>query len=346
MKNKIPVSVLGATGMVGQKLIELLSYHPWFEIVALAASERSQGKKYSDAMRWMMGTPLPQAIGNITLSPCLSPFPTQLVFSGLDSEIAGPIEEDFARAGHTIVSNARSHRMDIYVPLIIPEVNSHHLPLVKSHPLFPGMIVTNPNCSVIGIVTALKPIVERWGISAGHIVTLQAISGAGYPGVASFDILDNVIPFIAGEEEKIEKEPLKILGTLSSSGISPYEMRLSAQCNRVPVMDGHMACVSIQLKETASEQEIISIWENFSSEHFDLPTAPKRTLIYHRDERHPQPKIHRDLEKGMAISIGRLRRCSLLDWKFTLLSHNIIRGAAGCALLNAELLVKFGFIKN
>lgn len=343
---KIPVAVLGATGMVGQKFVELLSRHPWFKIVALAASERSEGKKYGDAMRWMMTTPLPKESAEMTLSPCSPILPCRLVFSGLDSAVAGEIEETFAQAGYVVVSNARNHRMDSNVPLLIPEVNSHHLDLVKGQRFLKGMIVTNPNCSVIGLTTALKPLVESWGVEQAHVVTLQAISGAGYPGVPSFDIVDNVIPFICGEEEKIEAEPLKILGNLSQGAITPYNMRLSAHCNRVAVMDGHMACVSVKLKHPALREEIIQSWESFSSEaqHLNLPTAPKKPIIYHSDEKHPQPKLHRDLEKGMAVSIGRLRSCPLFDWKFTLLSHNTIRGAAGCALLNAELLVKKGYL--
>lgn len=236
--------------------------------------------------------------------------------------------------------------MDPSVPLLIPEVNSGHLDLVKSQRFSQGMIVTNPNCSVIGLTTALKPLTDRWGIEMAHVVTLQAISGAGYPGIPSFEIVDNVIPFISGEEEKIESEPLKILGNFSNGSISPYKMRLSAHCNRVAVIDGHMACVSIKLKEKVQEEEIIQAWKDFSSEaqYLGLPSAPSFPIVYHHDERHPQPKLHRNLEKGMAVSIGRLRKCPLFDWKFALLSHNTVRGAAGCALLNAELMVKKGYI--
>ena len=344
------MAILGATGMVGQKFVELLIHHPWFQIVAVGASERSQGKKYGDAVQWRMATPLPKKIGEMPISPCLPQLRCKLVFSGLDSEVAGDVEEVFAQAGYVVISNSRNHRMNPHVPLLIPEVNSHHLALVKSQRFFKGMIITNPNCSVIGLTTALKPLVDRWGIKMAHVVTLQAISGAGYPGLPSFDIVDNVIPFISGEEEKIEKEPLKILGELapnqSQEAIIPYKMRLSAQCNRVAVMDGHMACVSVKLKKKASEEEVIQAWENFSAEPQTLllPSAPKMPIIYHFDERHPQPKLHRHLGGGMTVSIGRLRKCPLFDWKFALLSHNTIRGAAGCAILNAELLVKKGYL--
>lgn len=345
---KIPVGILGATGMVGQKFIELLSNHPWFEISFLAASERSQGKKYGESMRWMMQSPLPAKLAEMPIQACTPSFPCRLVFSGLDSSVAGEIEENFAKAGYIVISNSRNHRMDPDVPLLIPEVNGAHLDLVRSQNFSGGMIVTNPNCSVIGLVTALKPLIDQWGVEQAHVVTMQAISGAGYPGVASFDILDNVIPFISGEEDKVETEPLKILGKISQGKIIPYEMKISAQCNRVAVMDGHMECVSIKLKNTAHSKEIIEAWNNFSSDPqlLDLPMAPKFPITYLFDERYPQPKLHRNLDKGMSIAIGRLRKCPLLDWKFTLLSHNTIRGAAGCAILNAELMLKKGYLKD
>lgn len=343
---KIPVGILGATGMVGQKFIEMLTEHPWFDIAALAASERSSGKPYGLAMRWMMESPLPERIEQMTVQPCVPDLPCRVVFSGLDSDVAGGIEEAFAKAGYIVISNSRNHRMDPDVPLLIPEVNAPHLELVKSQRYGKGMIVTNPNCSVVGMATALKPLVDIWGIDKVNVVTLQAISGAGYPGVPSFDILDNVIPFISGEEEKVETEPLKILGSLHNSRIQPYPMTISAQCNRVAVMNGHMECVSVKLRKEATAEEIIQAWQNFSAEPqaLQLPTAPNRPIVYLTDEKHPQPKIHRLLEKGMAVSIGRLRKCPILDWKFALLSHNTIRGAAGCAILNAELMVKKGLI--
>jgi aspartate-semialdehyde dehydrogenase len=333
---KIGVAILGATGMVGQKFVELLSDHPWFEITALSASERSQGKRYRDAMKWMMPIPLPPKIGDMPVLPCTPDFSCNVAFSGLDSSVAGPIEKEYAEKGVVVISNSRNHRMDPDVPLLIPEVNAAHLSLVKSQKYAPGMIVTNPNCSVIGIATALKPLVDKWGIEKAHVVTLQAISGAGYPGIPSFDILDNVIPFIEGEEEKIETEPLKILG----SAHTPYPMQISAQCNRVAVMDGHMACLSVKLSKKASREEIIRSWQTFSGEpqHLHLPMAPRQPILYLEDEKHPQPKLHRHLDKSMAVSIGRLRPCSLFDWKFAILSHNTVRGAAGCAILNAELM--------
>lgn len=346
MAKKIPIGILGATGMVGQKFVELLSNHPWFEIVALAASERSQGKKYGEAMRWMMPASLSHYLADMIVQPCIPTLPCKVVFSGLDSDIAGKIEENFARSGYTVISNSRNYRMDHEVPLLIPEVNGAHLELVKTQRFAPGMIVTNPNCSVIGIATVLKPLIDRWGIEQAHVTTMQAVSGAGYPGVPSFDILDNVIPFISGEEEKVQTEPLKILGSFQNGRILPYQMSISAQCNRVAVMDGHMACVSIKMKGVALAEEIIEAWQNFKSEPqvMNLPMAPSRPVIYLFDEKHPQPKLHRYLDKGMAISVGRLRKCPLFDWKFSLLSHNTIRGAAGCAILNAELMLKKGYL--
>lgn len=338
---KIAVGILGATGMVGQKFVELLSSHPWFEITALASSSRSSGKRYCDAAPWRMLTPLPSHIAHMIVSPCEANLPCDIVFSGLDSSVAKEIEAEFASHGYTVISNARNHRLDPTVPLLIPEINSSHLELIKAQRFGKGAIITNPNCSVIGISMALKPLVDQWGIEHAHIVTLQALSGAGYPGVASMDILDNVIPHISGEEEKIETEPLKIFGTYHNGAVSPHSMRLSAHCTRVNVSDGHLACLSVKLNSSATREEIITAWNTFPS--LKLPSAPLHPVIYLEDDNHPQPKLHRHLHKGMAVSIGRLRSCSLLDWKFVILSHNTIRGAAGCAILNAELLYKDHF---
>jgi aspartate-semialdehyde dehydrogenase len=238
--------------------------------------------------------------------------------------------------------------MDPEVPLLIPEINSDHLQLLQHQPFGPGAILTNPNCSAIGITMALKPLLDKWGIEAVNVVTLQALSGAGYPGIPSIDILDNVIPYIADEEAKIEKEPLKIMGIYHEKGILPYPMQLSAQCMRVPVADGHLACVSVKLKKKAEASEIITAWKGFTAEpqQLMLPTAPKYPIVYLEDEKHPQPKLHRWMENGMAVSIGRLRECPLFDWKFIVLSHNTVRGAAGCAILNAELMAKKGYFGN
>lgn len=343
---KISVGILGATGMVGQKFVELLTDHPWFEIVALAASDRSVGKRYDEAMKWGMPKPLPEKIAQMSVMSCQPNLPCQMVFSGLDSTVAGEIETDFAKAGYKVISNSSNHRMDPQVPLLIPEVNSDHLKLIQHQNFGQGAIITNPNCSVIGITMALKPLLDKWGVEAANVVTLQALSGAGYPGVPSMDILDNVIPFISGEEGKVEKEPLKIMGIYQEKGIIPHQLRLSAQCTRVSVADGHLACISVKLKQKATQDEIIAAWREFEGEpqQLNLPMAPKRPIIYLADERHPQPKLHRSLENGMAVSVGRLRVCPLFDWKFVILSHNTVRGAAGCAILNAELMAKKGYL--
>ncbi|MBN1348573.1 aspartate-semialdehyde dehydrogenase [candidate division KSB1 bacterium] len=345
---KLPVGILGATGSVGQKFIQLLANHPWFEITALAASERSSGRAYKDVANWFMRTPIPEHIARMEIRQCHPDLPCKIVFSGLDASVAGEIETDFARAGYVVLSNARNHRMDSDVPLLIPEVNSAHLELVHRQNFGKGMIVTNPNCSVIGFVMALKPLADQFGIEAAHVVTLQALSGAGYPGVASLDILDNVIPFISGEEGKIESEPLKILGEYGNGAVRNADFKLSAHCNRVAVIDGHLECVSVTLKKKTTTDAIKSAWRHFSGEpqQFALPLAPLQPIHYFEETNFPQPKLHRDLDKGMAVSIGRLRPCTIFDYKFVLLSHNTIRGAAGGAILNAELMLKKGIIKS
>lgn len=342
-REKIPVTILGATGAVGQRFVELLAFHPWFEIVSLCASERSVGKPYSDIVNWMMPTQLPEAIGAMVVKACTPDAGGALAFSALDSGVATDIERAFERAGIVVVSNARNHRMDPDVPLLIPEVNHSHIALMQSTA---RKIITNPNCSAIGLCMALKPLQDIFGLEAVHVVTMQAISGAGYPGVASMDIVDNVIPFIAGEEDKLESEPLKILGKLEDSKIKPAAFRISAQCNRVAVSDGHTACVSVKLSKKATPEQMVEAWRGFTSlpQELTLPTAPERPIRYFDEERYPQPKLHRQLDKGMSVSIGRLRPCPLFDYKFALLSHNTIRGAAGGALLCGEMLVRKGLI--
>lgn len=346
MPAKISVGILGATGSVGQKFVELLQDHPWFEIAALCASERSVGKPYRAAANWFQSTPLPQTLGDMVVQPCEPLIDARIVFSGLDSEVAGPIETAFAQGGYMVVSNSKNHRMDEDVPLLVPEVNPEHLELVRAQRFGKGMIITNPNCSTIGLVMALKPLVDCFGVKDVSVVTMQALSGAGYPGVASLDIVDNVIPYIGGEEAKVETEPLKIFGTLVQNRIQKAQINISASCNRVAVVDGHTECVSVRLETRAHAQELIEAWESYVglAQELGLPLAPVRPIYYHREEYYPQPRKHRLLDKGMAVSIGRLRPCSILDWKFTILSHNTIRGAAGGSILNAELLVQKGFV--
>lgn len=345
---KIKVGILGATGSVGQKFIQLLADHPWFQITALAASERSSNKRYKDAVNWLMPTKCPEYISKMPVQICKPNLDCQIVFSGLDSSVAGEIETNFANAGYIVLSNAKNHRMDVDVPLLVPEINSEHLALINSQEFGKGKIITNPNCSTIGLVLSLKPMIDNFGIDAVNVVTMQALSGAGYPGVASLDIIDNVIPYINGEEDKIETEPLKIFGQYESGKIKHQNIKISAQCNRVAVTDGHLECVSVSLSQKVSEKEIIMAWQEFTADpqKLGLPSAPNKPLYYFYEDNYPQPKLHRNMDKGMAASIGRLRKCGILDYKFNVLSHNTIRGAAGGAILNAELMIKKGYLNN
>lgn len=325
----IEVGVLGATGAVGQKFIELLLPHPWFKITAVAASERSVGKKYREAANWVLGSN-PGYVADMVVEACKPGLKPRILFSALDSSVATEIETAFLDAGYTIISNARNFRMMEHVPLLVPEVNPEQLEWLSSQRK--GKIVTVPNCSTVGLAMALKPLHDKFGLEAVNVVTLQAISGAGYPGVASLDIVDNVVPYISGEEDKMETEPLKILGD--------PKIKISAHCNRVAVSDGHMECVSVKLARAATAQEIIGAWESFEGlpQKLKLPSAPLKPIYYYSEEKYPQPKLHRNQDKAMSVHIGRLRPCKLFDYKFTLLSHNTVRGAAGGGILNAELM--------
>ena len=344
--SKIAVGVLGATGSVGQKFIQLLEKHPWFEVTEVVASERSAGKKYSEAANWFLPGEIPDTVANLIVKKLDSSLESKLLFSGLDAKVAGEAEERFAQAGHVVVSNSRNHRFDKDVPLLIPEVNPEHLQLLDSQK-HDGKIVTNPNCSTIGLIMALKPLLDSFGLEQLNVVTMQALSGAGIPGLASVTILENVIPHVGGEEEKMESEPLKILGRFSNGQIEELDLAISAQCNRVPVIDGHTESVQVKFKNKASKNEIIEAWKNFSAEpqKLKLPFAPLQPLHYFDQPDYPQPRLHRNLERGMAVSIGGLRECNLFDFKFTVLSHNTVRGAAGGAILCAELMHEKGMIK-
>ena len=344
MRQKI--GILGATGMVGQRFIQLLENHPWFEVAWLAASDRSSGKPYGEAVRWKLDTLLPDRIAKMPVSPADPEGAPRVIFAALDTDIARELEPKFAAAGCAVISNSSAFRMQEDVPLVIPEVNAEHLPLVERQSWRKesgGYIVTNPNCSAIGLVLALKPIVERFGIEAIFVSTMQAISGAGYPGVASMDILGNVVPYIKSEEEKMQAETLKLLGRLNGTVVEPLPAKMSAHCNRVAVEDGHTESVSIKLGRKATREELLAAWAEFTPlRGRDLPTAPAQPVEFLPQEDRPQPRLDRMRGNGMAASVGRLRPCTLLDWKFTVLSHNTIRGAAGAALLNAELLVSLG----
>ena len=352
VKKKWRAGVLGATGIVGQRLVKLLSEHPWFELTEVAASERSSGRTYAEAVRWHLETPIPAVARNLVVKDLEPALHCDFVFSALDSSVAGPVEEGFARAGYPVVSNSKNHRMDPDVPLLIPEVNSSHLDAIpvqqKNRGYNTGFIVTNPNCSTAGLVLVLKPLADAFGLERIFVVTLQALSGAGYPGVASMDIQGNVVPFISGEEEKLEAEPQKLLGKWDGTRFIEAGLGISAHCNRVPVLDGHLECVSLGLKKIASLSEVREALETFEvdEELASLPTALRHPVVVVDEENRPQPRRDADAGGGMAAVVGRIRECPVHDVKLTLLSHNLVRGAAGAALLNAELLAARGFLKD
>ncbi len=350
--SKIPVAVLGATGLVGQRLISLLDGHPWFEVAQVAASDNSVGKKYGEAARWQLVAEIPDAVREMVVLPCdPAQVDAPVVFSALPSDVAEALEVEFARLGAIVSSNASPHRMDEDVPLVIPEVNADHLDLIarqRAQRGWKGFIICNGNCSTIHLVLALKPLHDRFGLKRVAVTTMQALSGAGYPGVASLDIFDNVLPFIGGEEDKLETEPLKMLGSHDDGRITFAPIKISAQCNRVATRDGHVETVSVEFINKPSAQDIIAAFQEFCSvpQELNLPMAPARPLIYRFEKDRPQPKLDRDVEKGMATVIGRLRECNVLDYKFVLLGHNTLRGAAGATLLNAELLYARGMLEE
>jgi aspartate-semialdehyde dehydrogenase len=351
-EKKWRAGVLGATGVVGQRIVKLLADHPWFELTEVAASERSFGKCYAEAVRWHLDTPIPKAAGGLAVKGLDANLACDFVFSALDSSVAGTAEEEFARAGYPVVSNCKNHRMDPEVPLLIPEVNAAHLDAIplqqKNRGYDSGFIVTNPNCSTAGLVLVLKPLADAFGLEKIFVVTLQAVSGAGYPGVASMDIHGNVVPFISGEEEKLESEPQKLLGKWDGKRFADAGLGISAHCNRVPVLDGHLECVNLSLKKIASLNEVREALRNFEvdEELASLPSALRHPVVVLDEPDRPQPRRDVHSREGMAAIVGRVRECPLLDVKLTLLSHNLMRGAAGAALLNAELLAARGFLKH
>jgi len=349
---KIKVGVLGATGAVGQRFVQMLQNHPWFEISALCASERSAGKRYADACKWNLRGGMPGYLEDVILQDCEPGFEAQIVFSALPTESAGEVEQAFAKAGYGVCSNSRNHRYDADVPLLIPEVNPEHLALLdiqKRKRGWDGFIATNPNCSTTHLVSALHPLHVQFGVTKVFVVTMQAVSGAGYPGVSSMDILDNVVPYISGEEEKIEqKEPHKLLGTFDGQGIRYADFVVSAHCNRVPVRNGHLEAVSVEFKEKPTQEEILQAWQEYRplAQQLKLPSAPQPPIVINKAQDRPQPRLDR-LEgtvPGMATVVGRLRPDPLFHYKFLALGHNTIRGAAGGSLLNAELIVAQGYL--
>lgn len=342
-QQKLSVGILGATGVVGQRFIQMLEDHPWFDVGWLAASDRSAGQRYGEAVRWRLRTPIPEHIREMPVSNASPEGAPRVIFAALDAGIARELEPQFAAAGCAVVSNSSAFRMQDNVPLVIPEVNADHLALIEKQcwrKQSGGYIVTNPNCSAIGLVVALAPLHQKFGIDSIFVTTMQAVSGAGYPGVASLDILGNVIPYIANEEAKMEEETRKLLGQLNFDHIEPATFSMSAQCNRVAVEDGHTESVSVKLQQPASAEEIIAAFNDFRAtpQELKLPLAPAQPVVYDPTPDRPQPRFDVDRGKGMTVSVGRLRPCGVLDYKFTVLSHNTIRGAAGAALLNAELL--------
>ena len=348
MQPKIEVGILGATGMVGQRFAKFLQGHPWFEITWLGASDRSAGKSYRDATGWRLDGAMPANVAGLRVEECKPDHAPRLMFSSMDASVATEIEQAFARAGRVVVSNSRNHRMEPDVPLLIPEVNPDHLkiiPLQQRKRGWKGQIATNPNCSTIVLALALAPL-KQFGIRRVIATTMQAISGAGYPGVASMDINGNVVPYIGNEEEKMESETQKILGDFAGDSIIPLAAKVSAQCNRVAVVDGHMVAVSVELERKVELVEIIAAMETFSSvpQERKLPSAPPNPIIYLAENDRPQPRRDVERERGMAVFVGRLRKCPVLDFKFMALGHNTIRGAAGAAVLNAELMYSEGLL--
>jgi aspartate-semialdehyde dehydrogenase len=347
-ETKIPVGILGATGMVGQHFIKFLQNHPWFEITWVGASDRSAGKPYREATSWRLDGAMPAGVQHLKVQECKPSDAPRLVFSAMDASVASEIEREFAQAGHVIVSNSRNHRMEPDVPLLIPEVNPDHLKIIPQQQRqrgWKGQIATNPNCSTIVLAMALAPL-KQFGITRVVATTMQAISGAGYPGVASMDINANVIPFIGGEEEKMQQETQKILGDFTGDGLRPLNARVSAHCNRVPVVDGHTVATSVEFERKPGKDDIIRALVNYRSvpQERNLPSAPPHPIVYMEENDRPQPRRDVERERGMAVFVGRLRECPVLDYKFVAMGHNTIRGAAGAAVLNAELMYSEGLL--
>jgi aspartate-semialdehyde dehydrogenase len=347
---KIPVGILGATGAVGQRFVQLLSRHPWFEVVVLAASERSVGKKYMDAASWVISGDPPSGVRDQVIQPLTPNIPVELVFSAIPSNVSREIEPKFAAAGYVVCSNASAFRDVDDVPLLIPEINANHVDLIvkqRGNRGWSGFIVTSPNCTITGVAMALQPLHKVYKVKKVFMASMQAVSGAGYPGVASLDILGNVIPFVKGEEEKFQQELSKMLGSVEDGECIPADIVLSAHANRVPVVDGHTVSISVGFADKPTVKDVLSLMRDYVGDPVcaNLPSAPKRPLLVTTQPDRPQPRRDRDAEGGMAVSVGRVRTCPLLDLRMTTVTHNTLRGAASGAVLNAELLVEKGYIK-
>jgi aspartate-semialdehyde dehydrogenase len=351
MSEKIPVAVLGATGTVGQKFVSLLADHPWFEVTAVAASSNSAGRSYEEVVRWREASSLPSRVAAMVIRECAPPLPAEIVFSALDPEIAGPIEQEFARAGAYVVTNTRTHRMDADVPLLIPEANADHMALIERQRTvrgWSGAILANPNCSTAALALALAPLHRAFGVKRLFVSTMQAVSGAGYPGVASLDIVGNVIPHIGGEEEKLERESRKILGALVNGAVEPAQFAVSAHTNRVAVVDGHMLTASIGLSRRVAPDEALAVLRAFRAPPCvaGLPSSPNPPIEVDSRIDRPQPRLDLDRGRGMAVTVGRLRPCPILDLRMVVLGHNTVRGAAGQGVQIAELLVAEGRVRK
>jgi aspartate-semialdehyde dehydrogenase len=347
---KLGVAVLGATGAVGQRFIQLLENHPWFYVAEVIGSSRSAGQPYGEITNWVLDGSVPASVANLTVKPLDGQFESQLLFSALPKEAAETREAELAEQGHVVCTNAASNRMVEDVPLLLPEANADHIQLIdiqrEQRGWKTGALVANSNCTAMPVVMALAPL-RKFGVTKMLIVSAQAISGAGYPGVASLDILDNMIPYVSGDEQKLETETLRMLGTYSDARVNWLKSTVSASCNRVPVVDGHLVNISIELASKPGLDEIIDTWKNFTAPDVvaNLPSAPEHPLYYLPQIDRPQTRRDRNAGQGMSTSLGRLRECPILGYKFVALSHNTIRGAAGCSILNAELLAVKGYLE-
>lgn len=349
--NKLDVAILGATGAVGQRFIQLLETHPWFQVSEVVGSKRSAGKTYAEAANWVLDGQPDETVSQLTVKSLDDTLSSPLVFSALPKEAAREVEMPLAAAGHIVCTNASAHRMVADVPLLMPETNPDHVQLIdiqrQKRGWTTGALIANSNCTTMPVVMALKPLVP-FGVQRFHMVSMQAISGAGYPGVASLDILDNIIPYVSGDEDKMQTETLRMLGELEGDEINWLDATASAACNRAPVVDGHLVNVSVELAAQPTMDEIIQAWDDFAAPHeiSNLPSSPEKPLQYLRQHDRPQIRRDRNAGNGMTISVGRLRECALLGYKFSTLGHNTIRGAAGCSVLNAEFIASRGYIKG
>jgi aspartate-semialdehyde dehydrogenase len=351
MKKRIPVGILGATGAVGQRFVQLLVDHPWFEIVAVTGSDRTAGQAYGQGVNWVVPGDPPPAVADLVVQETRPDLDVPVVFSALPTALAREWEPKFAAVGYAVVTNASAYRMTADIPLLIPEINPDHTGLIPAQRAgrgWPGFIVASPNCSTTSAVLPMKVLQDAFGLQAAIMTTMQALSGAGYPGVPSMAIMDNVVPYIGGEDEKLEAEPKKLLGTFraGAAAIEMAAIEMSAQANRVPVSDGHLASISVKLGRKATPAEAIAAFESWRPPAVcaELPSSPGNVLIYRHENDRPQPRLDRDAEAGMAWTVGKVRQCGVLDLRFLAITHNTLRGAASGSVLNAELLVAQGYL--